>query len=67
MTWGHAISNDPIHWQDKPFALYPDQDYDMESAFDGTILKNGYQNKTTLVYTGVSQLPLHWTLNYNLM
>lgn len=25
MHWGHATSNDMIHWQHKPIALYPDE------------------------------------------
>ena len=24
MHWGHAISNDMVHWQEQPIALYPD-------------------------------------------
>ncbi|KAL0078270.1 glycoside hydrolase family 32 protein [Phycomyces blakesleeanus] len=64
MTWGHAVSKDMIQWIDKPLAIYPDQPFDIEGAFDGTILENGYQNKTTMLYTGVSHVPLGWRLPY---
>nr|AVI04916.1 invertase [Gongronella sp. w5] len=55
MTWGHATSTDLLHWQDQPFALYPNSTWDMEGAFDGTCMaEKGYQGKTTLIYTAVS-------------
>ncbi|KAI9016507.1 glycosyl hydrolase [Phycomyces nitens] len=66
MTWGHAISKDMVRWVDKPLAIYPDQPFDIEGAFDGTILENGYQNKTTMLYTGVSNVPLSWQIPYTI-
>ena len=31
--WGHAISDDLVHWRDLPYAIYPDPE---ESCFSGT-------------------------------
>ena len=33
--WGHAISDDLIHWRDLPYAIYPDPE---ESCFSGAAL-----------------------------
>ncbi|MEI4462729.1 glycoside hydrolase family 32 protein [Exiguobacterium indicum] len=50
MHWGHATSTDLIHWENKPIALRPDQDYDRDGVFSGSALvKDGVLH---LFYTG---------------
>lgn len=56
MYWGHAVSKDLSHWEDLPFALCPDQEYDeyeMGGCFSGSAIV--YNDKLYLFYTGVSK------------
>lgn len=52
MHWGHAKTQDFLHWERLPAALAPDQDYDKDGCFSGGAveLPDGRQ---MLVYTGV--------------
>ena len=45
--WGHAISNDLIHWEDLPYAIYPDPE---ECCFSGTTLVE--KNRVIAMYHG---------------
>ncbi len=53
MHWGHAVSDDMIHWEDAGCALTPDQEYDKDPAggcFSGCpVVKD---EKLYLFYTG---------------
>ncbi|XP_074368511.1 beta-fructofuranosidase, soluble isoenzyme I isoform X2 [Apium graveolens] len=51
ITWGHAISTDLINWLHLPFAMQPDQWYDINGVWTGsaTILPDG---KIVMLYTG---------------
>lgn len=54
MHWGHAVSEDLMHWNYLPAALAPDQEYDKFGCFSGSAveLEDGRQ---LLMYTGVSK------------
>lgn len=52
MHWGHAVSEDLLHWDYLPAALAPDEAYDRDGCFSGSAvtLPDGRQ---LLMYTGV--------------
>ena len=52
MHWGHAVSEDLLHWEYLPAALAPDAFYDRDGCFSGSAitLPDGRQ---LLMYTGV--------------
>ncbi len=52
MHWGHAVSEDLLHWKYLPAALAPDEAYDRDGCFSGSAaeLPDGRQ---LLMYTGV--------------
>lgn len=52
MHWGHAVSEDLLHWEYLPVALAPDETYDRDGCFSGSavVLPDGRQ---LLMYTGV--------------
>lgn len=53
MHWGHAVSEDLIHWEHLPIALYPDREYENDGGcFSGSaVVKDG---RLYLFYTSVS-------------
>ncbi|MBQ7372232.1 MAG: glycoside hydrolase family 32 protein [Blautia sp.] len=57
MHWGHAVSEDLLHWEYLPAALAPDSPYDRDGCFSGSAveLEDG---KHLLIYTGVLDVPL---------
>ena len=52
MHWGHAVSEDLLHWEYLPVALAPDEVYDRDGCFSGSAvtLPDG---RHLLMYTGV--------------
>ncbi len=54
MHWGHAVSDDLLHWQPCPCALAPDTPADASGCFSGSAvpLPDG---RLLLVYTGVTE------------
>ena len=45
--WGHAVSDDLIHWRDLPYAIYPDPE---ESCFSGATLVE--EDRVIAIYHG---------------
>ena len=53
MHWGHAVSDDLIHWEELPIALYPDQPYEDDGGcFSGSAIVK--DDRLYLFYTSVS-------------
>ncbi|MFT8470227.1 MAG: GH32 C-terminal domain-containing protein [Oenococcus sp.] len=50
MHWGHAVSNDLLHWENLPVALAPDHDYDKSGVFSGSAIEK--DGRLYLMYTG---------------
>lgn len=54
MHWGHAVSDDMVHWHELPIALAPTPNtYDEGGIFSGCIVDNA--GDAVAVYTGVNQ------------
>ena len=51
MHWGHVVSDDLVHWERLPHALYPDEKED--GCFSGSAVV--WQDKLWLMYTGFTE------------
>lgn len=51
MHWGHAVSEDLIHWEHLGAALFPTRYEDQNGCFSGSALE--YDGKLYLYYTGI--------------
>ena len=63
MHWGHAVSDDLVHWQHLGVALYPSKAYDRNGVFSGTAVE--VDGALRLYYTAIRYDPedpenLHW-------
>jgi len=54
MHWGHAVSEDLLHWEYLPAALAPDETYDRGGCFSGSAITLP-DGRHMLMYTGVLQ------------
>ncbi|MCH4039130.1 MAG: glycoside hydrolase family 32 protein [Lachnospiraceae bacterium] len=54
MRWGHAVSDDLIHWKHLGIALFPTKEYDQNGVFSGNALEK--DGKLYLYYTAVRYL-----------
>ena len=54
MHWGHAVSDDLVHWEHLPAALAPDSPYDSSGCFSGSAVELD-DGRHLLMYTGLSQ------------
>lgn len=52
MHWGHAVSNDLLHWTYLPAAMAPDMPYDRNGCFSGCAIELP-DGQHLLMYTGV--------------
>ena len=53
MHWGHAVSDDLVHWEELPIALFPDQAYENDGGcFSGSAVEK--DGRLYLFYTSVS-------------
>ncbi|MDO4523231.1 MAG: glycoside hydrolase family 32 protein [Eubacteriales bacterium] len=52
MHWGHAVSEDLLHWEHYPAALAPDAPYDRDGCFSGSAIELP-DGRHLLMYTGV--------------
>ena len=52
MSWGHAVSDDMVHWRHLPIVLTPEPDsYDKDGVFSGCAVND--DGVLTIIYTGV--------------
>ncbi len=54
MHWGHAVSEDMIHWEHEKIALFPSKEYDRNGVFSGSALD--VDGKLYLYYSAIQYL-----------
>lgn len=53
MHWGHVVSDDLVHWERLPIALYPGGECEENGCFSGSALV--WQDKLWVMYTGFTE------------
>ena len=54
MHWGHAVSEDLVHWEHLGVALFPTKEYDKNGIFSGSAIEK--DGKLYLYYSAVKYL-----------
>ncbi len=54
MHWGHAVSEDLVHWEHQDIALFPTKEYDKNGVFSGSALEK--EGRLFLYYSAVRYL-----------
>ena len=54
MHWGHAVSEDLVHWEHKKIALFPTKSYDRNGVFSGSAIEK--DEKLYFYYSAVRYL-----------
>lgn len=57
MHWGHAISEDLLHWEYLPAAMAPDKEYDSFGCFSGSAIELP-DGRHLIMYTAVKKIPM---------
>lgn len=57
MHWGHAVSEDLVHWEHLDIALFPTKSYDCNGAFSGSALEK--DGRLQLYYSAVRYLAMN--------
>ena len=57
MHWGHAVSDDLVHWRHLGIALFPTKSYDRNGIFSGSALE--IDGRMMLYYTAVRWYCFH--------
>lgn len=53
MHWGHVVSDDLVHWERLPIALYPGDEGDKNGCFSGTAIV--WNDTLWIMYTGFTE------------
>ena len=53
MHWGHVVSDDLVHWERLPVALYPGDEGDKNGCFSGTAIV--WNDTLWIMYTGFTE------------
>ena len=54
MHWGHAVSDDLVHWEHRGIALFPSKGYDCNGIFSGSAVE--VEGQMYLYYTAIRYL-----------